>query len=59
MNESRLPLREPDFTDLVCPECGNDGWYIDHADECYENGDCNCSVVQRRCKCRFGEALGA
>jgi hypothetical protein len=33
-----------------CDLCAGDGWYVDHEDECYEDGDCNCSGVQRQCE---------
>jgi hypothetical protein len=35
----------------TCPYCEGEGWYIDHEDECYENGACSCSGVQRQCNC--------
>lgn len=40
-------------------DCGGDGWYIDHEDECYETGDCNCSGVQVECECQSRAALRA
>lgn len=41
---------------MTCSQCGGDGWYTDHADECYTKGDhiesAQCPV-QRECeRCR-------
>lgn len=39
-----------------CPHCQGEGWYIDHAPECYESGDCvNCGGVQVQCSCNKAE----
>lgn len=46
----------PGFTALVCPECGGDGWYVGHEDECHETGDCNCSGVQIQCECQYARS---
>lgn len=32
-----------------CDACGGDGWYVDHAPECYDSGDCSCTGVQVQC----------
>lgn len=46
-----------DRTMPPCPSCDGDGWYLDHADECYENGDCSCSGVQRQCEACAGTGV--
>ena len=35
---------------LTCQRCNGDGWYVDHDDDCYEEGQCvGCGGVQRQC----------
>lgn len=42
---------------MTCPTCGDDGWIIDHDEECYESGDCiGCGGVQVRCDDPRGHA---
>lgn len=44
----------------TCSDCNGEGWYLDHEDECYENGRCNCTGVQVWCeRCRGTGTLAA
>lgn len=38
---------------MKCSDCGGDGWYVGHADQCNETGQCTCNGIQIQCeKCQ-------
>lgn len=60
MSEEKTPevFWEPDayrgadwglYGPTLCHSCKGEGWELDHEDECYETGDCNCTGVQMPC----------
>ena len=62
-NGGRIPKADPTREVItpedvaVCSECGGDGWWVGHDEECYRSGDCGCSGVQIRCHVCFGSGV--